>query len=568
MLCAMLPVLPTLRAAFVYDDTTIIRDNPVLRGWGSLMHVWSSPYWSGDGGEALGLYRPVQQALLAVLWNIGYGSALIFHVYAILLGALTSVAVWHLLRRGAGGLAALVGAVWFASHPLHVEAIASVANASELIVALSTIGLTLVLARRSSGATATRGKPATRLLLVAVLAAVAIGAKESGLLALPLAVLTAWGWKKSFEGRTSLAAFIRESSRESLAAIAGVTAVLLARLAVLGAPVSTSSIAAQGLSASAGDRIVTMMSLWPRIARMLLVPSGLSPYYGPSIVPEDSGGLALLSLSVFIAVSGLALVIARRGDARPLVALGWIVLTYLPASNILTATGQLVSDRALFGATIGVALAIAWAVDTIPPVGRRVAAVLIVLLATRNIISGAHYAVAWTSHRTLWTRMIEEAPDEHLGYKLLGMDARARGDTTQAIRLLGRAFAMAPSDRQARFELGQVQYATGRYRAAVATLRPLMQNDDARGERDFVSLYLDAVGRSSGPEAVIRAATPLIHSATAPTAELFIGIAHEQMGNRVAAESAYVAGLRRSAGDSALLARYLALHPEQMHHHH
>jgi hypothetical protein len=566
-LCAMLPVLPTLRAAFVYDDTTIIRDNPVLRGWGSLVHVWSSPYWSGDGGEALGLYRPVQQTLLAVVWNLGHGSALLFHCYAILLAAVTAVGVWYLLRRGAGGMAALAGAAWFASHPLHVEAIASVANTSELIVALSTLGLTFVLARREPDVAGVTGRRAVRLLLVAALAGAAIGAKESGLFAIPLAVLTAWGWTKPTDDRSSLTAFVQGQSREILAAIACVTAVLLARLAVLGAPVSTANIGARGISgASASERIVTMMSLWPRIARMLLLPSGLSPYYGPTIVPEHSGGLAVLSLAVLIALSGIVFVIARRGDARPIVALGWMVLTYLPASNLLTATGQLLSDRALFCATVGVALALAWAVDSIPVFGRRVATVLIVLLAARNTFSGAHYAVAWTSHRALWTRMIEEAPGEHLGYKLLGMDTRARGDAARAITLLERALAMAPADRQSRFELGQAQYATGKYRAAVVTLSPLMQNADARGERDFVSLYLDAVGRSGGPQAVIRAATPLVHSPTAPTADLFIGIAREQMGDRVAAESAYVAGLRRSAGDSALLARYLALHPEHMHH--
>jgi hypothetical protein len=330
----MLPVLPTLRAAFVYDDTTIIRDNPVLRGWGSLVHVWSSPYWSGDGGEALGLYRPVQQALLAVVWNIGHGSALLFHAYAIVLAAVTSIGVWYLLRHGVGGMAALVGAAWFASHPLHVEAIASVANTSELIVALSTLGLTFVLARRGPDFAGVTGRRAVRLLLVAALAGAAIGAKESGLLAIPLAVLTAWGWTKPTDDRSSLTAFVRGQSREILAAIACVAAVLLARLAVLGAPVSTANIGARGISgASASERIVTMMSLWPRIVRMLLLPSGLSPYYGPTIVPEHSGGLAVLSLAVLIALSGIVFVIARRGDARPIVALGWMVLTYLPAST-------------------------------------------------------------------------------------------------------------------------------------------------------------------------------------------------------------------------------------------
>ena len=42
VLAAVLPLLPTLRAAFVYDDTAIIRENAMLRGWGALARVWSA----------------------------------------------------------------------------------------------------------------------------------------------------------------------------------------------------------------------------------------------------------------------------------------------------------------------------------------------------------------------------------------------------------------------------------------------------------------------------------------------------------------------------------------------
>ena len=196
LLGAIVPLLPTLRAAFIYDDTTIIRDNPFLRGWASLVHVWSLPYWSGDGGAALGLYRPAQQAVLALVWNLGKGSALLFHSYALLLGAATAGAVWWLLRRGVGGTASFVAAMWFATHPLHVEAIASVANTSELLVALCTIGLAWLLAQREP-LDVTPGRRLGRTAAIGLLAAVAIGAKESGLLAIPVAVLTVWGWRRS-----------------------------------------------------------------------------------------------------------------------------------------------------------------------------------------------------------------------------------------------------------------------------------------------------------------------------------------------------------------------------------
>ena len=566
LVLAVVPLLPTLRAAFVYDDTTIIRDNALLRGWRALGRVWSEPYWPSDGVDALGLYRPLHIALLATVWNLSGGAALWFHLYALALAALTSFAVWWILRRGVGGVAALAGALWFATHPLHVEAVASVTNTSELIVMLCTAGLVWVL-----GSSVPRpdhpARDLRRAMAVGLLAGAALSAKESGLLALPLAALTVWGWRRASERALSLRAFARGNLRAWCAAIVCIAAVLFARLVVLGAPVSHASIAAQGLSALSGaERVGVMMSVWPRIAGMLAWPASLSPYYGPTIFPEHTAGLALLSAAVVLALAGITIVLARRGDRRPLVAIGWVALTYFPASNLAAATGQILSDRTLFGATVGVALGVAWALDRLPRFGRRVASVLLAVVIVRATIVSAHYAVAWTSHRTLWTRLAEVSPNEHLSYKLLGMDARARGDTARALPLLERAFAMAPADRQIRFELGQVQYATGRYAAAVNMLTPLLHDGDARSEPGFVALYFDAVGRAGGPGAVVRAATPLLHSETAPVAALFLGAAQEQLGNRVAAESAYVAGLRRSAGDSALVARWMALRGGRMHH--
>jgi Flp pilus assembly protein TadD len=465
-----------------------------------------------------------------------------------------------------GIAAALAGAAWFATHPLHVEAVASVANTSELVVTLCIVGLVWVIGSIEPTPD-DRSRDVKRAIAVGLLAGAAISAKESGLLALPLAALTVWGWRQASDPILPMRDFVRSNARAWSAAIVCIVAVLLMRLVVLGAPVSHASIAAQGLSALDGpQRVGVMLSLWPHIAGMLAWPTSLSPFYGPSIFPEHTGGFATLSVIVVLALVGITVVLAARGDRRPLVALGWVALTYFPASNLATATGQILSDRTLFGATIGVALGIAWALDRLPTFARRVATVLLALVVIRGAVMSAHYAVAWTSHRALWTRLAEVSPTEHLSYKLLGMDARARGDTAQALPLLERAFAMAPADRQIRFELGQVQYTTGRYGAAVRTRAPLLHDGDARSERGFIALYLDAVGRAGGPDAVIRAATPLMHSETAPVAALFLGVAEEQLGNRVAAESAYVAGLRKSAGDSALVARWTALHPEHVHH--
>lgn len=561
-LLAIAPLLPTLRAAFVYDDTTIIRDNALLRGWGALARVWSQPYWPSEGVDALGLYRPLHLALLATVWNASGGSARWLHVYALLLAVLASLAVWWMLRQGVGAVAALAAAAWFATHPLHVEAIASVANTSELVVTLCTAALVWLI-----GAVAPkpehRMRDWLRAAAVGLLAAAALSAKESGLLSVPLAALTVWGWQRDARGQP-LMAFLRANGRAWLGALVGVTAILLARVAVLGAPVANSSIAAQGLSAlTASERVTRMMSLWPHIAGMLVWPTSLAPYYGPSIFPAQGTVLAMLSAIVVVTLVALSVAEARRGDRRLLVAVGWVALTYFPASNLAAATGQIISDRTLFGATIGVAFAIAWALDRLPWFARRAAMVVVALVVARGAIVSARYAVAWTSHRTLWERLAESQPNEHLAYKLLGMDARARGDMPRALSLLQRALTMAPTDRQLRFELGQAQYTAGQYAPAASTLTPLLKDGDARREPGFVALYLDAVGRGSGPQAVVRAAAPLLHSETAPVAALYSGTALEALGQPTAAESTYVAGLRRNPTDSALLARRAALRGER-----
>ena len=555
-LAAIVPLLPTLRAAFVYDDTTIVRDNVMLRGWSAVVRVWSEPYWPTSGVDVSGLYRPLHVALLAVVWNVGGGSALLFHLYALVLYAIVVVAVWWLLRRAVSPAAAALGALWFATHPLHVETVASVANSSELLVVGFTIALAWLIAREASAdRAATSMREWSAPLAGAALTAAAVLSKESGLLAVPVAMVTAWGWRAA-TGALPPRAPLRSMHRLWLACGVALAVSLLVRAVVLGAPVARVSIAAPGLDVLAPhERVAAMLSLWPRIAKMLAWPGQLSPYYGPTILPSQRTALATLAVLSVLALTAIVVLLARRGDRRPLVASSWIALTYLPASNLLTATGQLLADRTLFGATVGAALGLGWVVDRVP---RRAGMALVLVCAiaiARGALESARYAVAWSSHRTLWERLVEGSPTEYRGYQLLGIDARERGDTARALPLLARAFVMEPRDRRSRFEYGQVLYATGRWAQAAQVLAPLLATGDVRAESRFVAMYLDAVGRARGVDAVVEEGTPLLRSESGATAALYVGAAHEQRGRLAAADSVYRMGLRAQPTDSLLQAR-------------
>ncbi|HKH94675.1 MAG TPA: hypothetical protein VKA54_22905 [Gemmatimonadaceae bacterium] len=556
-LVATLPLLPTLRAGFVYDDTTIIRDNVLLRGWSALGRVWSAPYWPTTGVDVSGLYRPLHVALLAVVWNAGGGSPRPFHVYSLALYVLVVLAVWRLLRAGVGVLSATLGALWFATHPLHVEAVASVANSAELLVVGLTIALAWLLSRVSSATVVARRALHEWSVALAAggLTAGAVLSKESGLFALPVAAITVWGWRAIRGGPRALD-LTRRLGRVWLACGGALVIALLARTAVLGAPVARVSIAAPGLDVlTPTERIAAMLSLWPRIAKMLAWPGLLAPYYGPTILPAQRSALAAVAVLSAIALVCVVLVLARRGERRPVVALAWIVLTYLPASNLLTATGQLLADRTLFGATVGVALGLAWALECVPRRARFALVLVCALAIARDALASARYAAAWSSHRTLWERLVQASPAEYRGYQLLGIDARDRGDTTRALPLLARAFAMEPRDRRSRFEYGQVLYMTRRFAHAAQVLAPLLASGDVRTEPQFVAMYLDAVGRSRGAEGVVSEGTPLLRSESAAIAATYVGAAHERLGRLAAADSVYAIGLRVAPHDTVLRAR-------------
>ena len=554
VLLTALPIAPTLRSTWVYDDTQILQINPLLKSWHAMRGIWSHPYWP-DAPE-LRLYRPFHITLMGVIYNLGGGQPVWFHVYAICLAALTALAVWWLLRRAVGNVPALVGALWFGTHPLHVEAVASVTNSSELLVVLFTVALTAVMLRwRAEPARARRDW--LRAAAIGVLAAGAVLSKESGIIALPLAALCIWGWVRRDGAAVDTLSFVRENMRAWVAAAICVGSSLAARAIVLATADNTISLAPHGLDGlSTLPRVTTVISLWPRIVQMLVWPAGLSPLYGPSIIPDHRGPIAVATIAVVVALAAAVVLVARRGDRRPLVGAAWMALAYLPASNLFGAMGPLVSDRTLFGVTAGLALVLAWALDVLPRFPRQLAVTLAIVLIARDVVVTTRQALDWTRHRMLWTRLVNLYPDENVGHHMLGLTMWAHGDTNNALAELARGVALAPGDNSNRVTYGRLLYAMGRYGTAVQAFAPVMRSQRGSADTELAAFYFDAVGRSAGAAAVIREANKFKHGDIASVAALYIGLAEERLGRPAAADSAFSLGLKIRPGDKILRAEY------------
>jgi hypothetical protein len=297
--------------------------------------VWRAfahPYWPEAWGW--GQYRPLAIASFAVQWWLGGGAPWVFHLVCMAWHAAACVLVWRLLSAWLAPAGAAFGALWFALHPVHVEAVASVVGQTELMAAVFT--LAACLAHR-------RGQR-----IAALWFALALLSKESGMVFLGIAVLM-----DLMDG----------ARRPRLYARYGVIAALYAAaLALMFASQPLSKIAPTWATATAGQRWLTMLTVVPQYVQLLVAPAVLHMDYGPRVIDLATSittpavlGAALLVLTVVVTMS------ART--RAPMVALGlaWFAIAIAPVANLLFPSGVVLAERTMYLPSVGAALIAGWA---------------------------------------------------------------------------------------------------------------------------------------------------------------------------------------------------------------
>lgn len=583
VVAAFAPFIATLFYGFVYDDAVIVLQNHVLVGWKSVLEVWKHPYWMNGGPDTPGLYRPMLMLCFAILANAAHKFAIAYHLFAVILHAVATVLLAKLLRRGVGRWPAAIGALWFAVQPVHVEAVASIANVSEVLVSVWTILLALtLLPRPETNAPAFRAPGWGRSTVAALLYAAALLSKESGAVAPGLALIAVAGWGAA--GRLSLHTIRREARgwwRPIVLWIGALAAVVVVRALVLGGIARSKSFVIPGLSELDGPhRVVAALSTGIRVAQLLLWPTVQSPDYGPSALPvgleRTLAALATLLTIVLLVLwtSRLAFRSSRR-DARPLAAVAWCLLAYLPASNLFAATAAIVAERTLYLSSIGVAMLLAWCVDEVLAFAARSRAqagragparivsvamiVAILLVCVRAYARTKDYARVWRDHHSVFSQMVAADSLDYRGYQLLAMEAKDERRYHDADSLYARAYALRPFDETLLGDYAKYLLEMHRPRHALAIGERLLRHPESQGDPRAVTLYLNATGQVWGVDSVLASAQRLNARAPSARAALFIGMAYDAKGDSAAARAAYRDGLQRAPTDSALRAHVGAL---------
>jgi hypothetical protein len=332
---------------FVYDDIPIVRDNARLHDLAHWREILTRPYWPPPFVEQL--YRPAASLFLAVEYWIGGGRPIVFRLVSYVLYAAVAVGVLQLGNRVLGRRAALVSALLFAVHPVHVEAVALAVNQGELIVAL----LAVFMVKRYIDARRRNDLQPRDWAAIAVMFAVAALTKEHGFV-LPMLLVAS---ELVIEDLSTVRVRIAKTWRgfAVLAMVGG--GVLLLRAHVLAGSVvgATTAHALRGLTL--GGRLVAMLQVVPMWFRLLAWPARLQADFAPDeiVPPNHVGAPEIAGILLICATIGLVRAARKRASAVSF-GLAWCAIALIPVSNLVP-TGIVLAERTLFLPSVGFVLA-------------------------------------------------------------------------------------------------------------------------------------------------------------------------------------------------------------------
>ena len=124
----------TLFNAFAQDDVALIIKDSRAQQPDQVARIFTEPYWPAPFHRYL--YRPLTSLLIAAEWQLGGGAPFAFKAVQVAIYSASAIAVLILALQLLPFWGAVAAALFFAVHPVHVEAVALAVNQAEVMVGL------------------------------------------------------------------------------------------------------------------------------------------------------------------------------------------------------------------------------------------------------------------------------------------------------------------------------------------------------------------------------------------------------------------------------------------------
>ncbi len=434
MLLAVAVYANSLSNTFAYDDVHVVLDDPRIQDVRRLPETLTEPYWEGEYGKELGLWRPLTTLSFGLQYALVGPQPLLYHVVNVAAHAVvTGLAVVLLAHLMSLTTAALAG-ILFAVHPVHVEAVANVVGLAEMQSAVFFLLACIVAVRGGSRASWPRAAAIGGLYLLA------FGTKESAV-TLPGIVFLLDAARRRLTV-SDLADYVRDRWNVYALLVVVAGGIIAMRLAVLGSVAAPFGPVGADLLAEV-PRIYTLSEIWSHYVRLMVFPLDLSADYSPNVIPVSLGWSPanLTGLLLVLAILGGTLAAWRRPSLRPdtvsarIAAFGvlWFLITISPVSNVAFIAGVLLAERTLYLPSVGIVAAFAWVLVRLYRNRPRVAALVVALVVILGSVRTWARNPSWKDNDTVFGTLLADYPYSGRAQWSLADQFFRLGDTSQGL---------------------------------------------------------------------------------------------------------------------------------------
>jgi tetratricopeptide (TPR) repeat protein len=431
---------------FTMDDELYILRNPQVTNASTAGFLSPNKFTN--------VFRPVTFASLAMNWEVGGTDPAGYHLVNLLLHAGVTCLLFFLLQAllspsPKAKIVAFVGALLFAVHPIHTEAVSSAVGRAELLAAGFLMAGWLLHLRDQK-------LPALLCFVLALLS------KESAIVFLPLVVLGDYA-------RAAWKPWLR------YAAMAGITLAYLGLLwKMQGGRFGQPRISLEDnplASLSVGWRILNALHVAWMYAALHFYPAVLSCDYSFNQIRlyADSGHALPWAAATIVAL-GVWLWAVRKRRSEWILAGGIYLAGFAITSNILVPTGTIMGERLAYFPSVGFCLLIAllwvWLHERQSTAAWTVLGALLVVLAMRTAIRNRD----WKDNFALFTAAEHASPGSAKVHANLGSEYMERKQFEQAGQEFQTALRINPDSPDTLAVYGLLESWQGNYQKAGAMM--------------------------------------------------------------------------------------------------
>ncbi|XP_054281015.1 protein O-mannosyl-transferase TMTC4-like isoform X2 [Macrosteles quadrilineatus] len=461
---------------FVFDDSEAVVNNYDIQLSTPVSQIFSNDFWGTPiiHNSSHKSYRPI--TILSFRLNVwAAGGELVasqFRTVNVLLYGFVCCLAFYVLKSICDEYphAAVphMAALLFTVHPVHTEAIAPAVGRADLLCAALFFSAFLVYNCSLNG----KHHPVLRLfciLLTINLAAVSMFAKEQGITVLALCSLydVLNSYKVHPRNLFNYETWISPKTkwfliRQSLLLFSTMI-FLLFRWWIMGGtePVFQKADNPASFHDNAVIRGINYIYIYTLNVWLLLCPEWLCYDWSMGCVPliDSLYDIRVLFAVTFVAVFGclvISLLTQSCTQARVLVlALGFIVIPFLPASNVFLRVGFVIAERTLFVPSLGFCLLVAHGMQKLST-HRSLSNVVILLLGLLIVVLSVRSSVRsreWSSEKELFLSALSICPlNAKVHYNL----AKTSSNLTVAVKHYRDALRLNPDYDQAMNNLANI----------------------------------------------------------------------------------------------------------------